>query len=359
DKYRELQGTYPVIFLSFANIKAAKYVDMEYKITEEIACLYEQNCYLLEGNLLSENEKEYYKNIRRGMDDKVAAGAIHQMANFMHRYYGKDVIILLDEYDTPMQEAWLSGYWDEAVEFFRGLFNSTFKTNPYLCRGLITGITRISKESIFSDLNNLDVITTTSNEYATAFGFTEEEVFQALDDAGLGSEKQGVKKWYDGFTFGEHTDIYNPWSIASFIKKRGEYDNYWADTSSNGLVNTLVQTGGADIKQTMERLLLGKSFEAEIDERIVFDQLDRNTNAMWSLLLATGYLKVQSLRRVGERKKKVYMLALTNMEVTCIFENMVKGWFSGGSEIYYNEFINALLNDNVRKMNTFMNKVAL
>ena len=110
DKYRELQGTYPVIFLSFANIKAAKYVDMEYKITEEIACLYEQNCYLLEGNLLSENEKEYYKNIRRGMDDKVAAGAIHQMTNFMHRYYGKDVIILLDEYDTPMQEAWLSGY---------------------------------------------------------------------------------------------------------------------------------------------------------------------------------------------------------------------------------------------------------
>ncbi len=359
DKYRELQGTYPVIFLSFANIKAAKYTDMEYKITKVISDLYEQNNYLLDGDFLSDNEKNYYRTIQPGIKGAMAADTIHSMAKFMHRYYGKDVIILLDEYDTPMQEAWLSGYWNEAVEFFRGLFNSTFKTNPYLCRGLITGITRISKESIFSDLNNLDVITTTSDEYATAFGFTEEEVFQALDDTGLGSEKQGVKQWYDGFTFGEHTDIYNPWSIASFIKKRGEYDNYWADTSSNGLVNTLVQTGGADIKQTMERLLLGKSFEAEIDERIVFDQLDRNTNAMWSLLLATGYLKVQSLRRVGERKKKVYMLALTNMEVTCIFENMVKGWFSGGSEIYYNEFINALLNDNVRKMNTFMNKVAL
>lgn len=357
--YRELQGTFPVIFLSFANIKAANYEDMEYKITEEIARLYEQNSYLLGGESLSSNEKEYYKGIRPGMDDKVAAGAIHQMANFMHRYYGRNVIILLDEYDTPMQEAWLSGYWDEAVRFFSSFFNATFKTNPYLERGLITGITRVAKESIFTGMNNLEIVTTTSNEYATAFGFTEEEVFAALDDAGLGDEKQEVKKWYDGFTFGRHTDIYNPWSIASFIRKEGEYENYWADTSSNGLVNSLMQTGDSGVKQAMEDLLQGNSFEAELDERIAFDQLNGNVSAVWSLLLATGYLKVQCLRRVGERRKKVYTLALTNMEVESIFEDMVKGWFRGNAETYYNEFINALLNDNIRKMNLFMNKVAL
>ncbi len=295
-----------------------------------------------------------------------------------------NVIILLDEYDTPMQEAWLSGYWNKAVSFFSSFFNATFKTNPYLERGMITGITRIAKESnvsayaetsekrykrflqasplrdaLFTGMNNLEVITTTSDEYSTAFGFTEKEVFDALDTMGLGSEKEEVKKWYDGFTFGSHTDIYNPWSISSFIRQNGKYENYWADTSSNGLVNALMQTGVPGIKQTMEALLQGKSFEAELDEKIVFDQLDGSVSAVWSLLLATGYLKVLDLKYVGERKRKVYTLALTNMEAESIFENMVKGWFGGNTETYYNEFINALLNDNVRKMNTFMNKVAL
>ena len=357
-KYRGMQGTFPVIFLSFANIKAKKYADMEYKITEVVAKLYERNKYLLEGNLLSENEKKYYKGIVPGMGGEVVTGAINSMTDFMCRHYGKKVIILLDEYDTPMQDAWASGYWDEAVELFSGLFNATFKTNDYLDRGLITGITRIAKESIFTGMNNLEVVTTTSDKYETAFGFTEEEVFSSLDDVGLGEEKQEVKRWYDGFTFGGHADIYNPWSIVSFIGKK-EYDTYWANTSGNGLVNSLVRTGLPNIKQTMESLLQGGSFETEMDEKIVFDQLNGSPGAVWSLLLATGYLKVQDFRRVGERKKKVYTLALTNMEVTSMFEDMVKGWFEGGTEIYYNEFINALLSDNVRKMNTFMNKVAL
>jgi hypothetical protein len=359
EKYRNLQGRFPVIFLTFANIKADKYTEMEKKITETIASLYENNRHLLETNCLSENEKEYYKSIKIGMPGDIAVGAVHQMACFMQRYYKENVIILLDEYDTPMQEAWLSGYWNKAVSFFSNFFNATFKTNPYLERGMITGITRIAKESIFTGMNNLKVVTTTSDRYATAFGFTEKEVFDALDDVGFGSEKKDVKKWYDGFSFGNYTDIYNPWSIASFIENNGKYENYWADTSSNGLVNALMQTGVPGIKQTMEALLQGKSFEAELDEKIVFDQLDGSVSAVWSLLLATGYLKVLDLKYVGERKKKVYTLALTNMEAEFIFENMVKGWFSGNTETYYNEFINALLNDNVRKMNTFMNKVAL
>ena len=359
EKYRNLQGKFPVIFLTFANIKADRYLEMENKIVEVIASLYNENDYLLDGDCLNTNEKEYYKNIKIGMPGDIAVGAVHQMACFMQRYYNENVIILLDEYDTPMQEAWLSGYWNKAVSFFSSFFNATFKTNPYLERGVITGITRIAKESIFTGMNNLEVITTTSDEYATAFGFTEKEVFDALDDMELGSEKEEVKKWYDGFTFGSHTDIYNPWSISYFIRKNGKYENYWADTSSNGLVNSLMQTGIPGIKQTMEALLQGKSFEAELDEKIVFDQLDGSVSAVWSLLLATGYLKVLDLKYVGERKRKVYTLTLTNMEAESIFEKMVKGWFGGSTETYYNEFINALLHDNVRKMNTFMNKVAL
>ena len=359
EKYRQLQGTFPVIFLSFANIKAKKYEIMKNKIAEVIVQLYEQNRFLLDSGLLSENEKEYYKSIKIGMEDGIAEGAVHFMAGFMQRYYDKDVIIILDEYDTPMQEAWLSGYWDEAVTFFKGFFNSTFKTNPYLCRGLITGITRISKESIFSDLNNLKVITTTSGQYATAFGFTEKEVFQALDDMGLGKEKQGVKAWYDGFTFGSYSDIYNPWSIASFIDNGGEYDTYWADTSGNGLVNSLIRQGNTTVKSAMEDLLTGGTLMTELNEQIVFNQLDGSTGAVWSLLLATGYLKVVKLERVGERKKKVYTLALTNMEVASMFEDMVKGWFGGEGESAYNDFIKALLLNDVDAMNDFMNEIAL
>ena len=359
EKYRELQGSFPVIFLSFANIKAKEYKKMKNKITEVIFQLYEQNRYLLGSGLLSEKEKEYYESIRIGMEDAIAEGAIHFMADFMKRYYDKDVIIILDEYDTPMQEAWLSGYWDEAVTFFRGFFNSTFKTNPYLKRGLITGITRISRESIFSDLNNLKVITTTSSQYATAFGFTEEEVFKALDDTGLGGEKQGVKAWYDGFTFGSYSDIYNPWSIASFIDNGGEYDTYWADTSGNGLVNSLIRQGNIAVKSTMEDLLAGGTLTTELNEQIVFNQLDGSTGAVWSLLLATGYLKVVKLERIGEFKKKVYTLKLTNMEVASMFEDMVKGWFGGEGEAAYNDFIKALLLNDVDAMNDFMNEISL
>ena len=358
ESYRKLQGTYPVIFLSFANVKAACYEDMRCSIAKILSDIYEQNRYLLEKGGLSENEKLYFKSVKPGMDSSIAADAINTLANFLKRYYGKNVIILLDEYDTPMQEAWLSGYWDEAASFFRSFFNATFKTNPHMYRGLITGITRISKESIFSDLNNLEVVTTTSEKYASYFGFTEQEVFKALDEMGLGEEKEGVKKWYDGFTFGRLKDIYNPWSITNFISKKGQYETYWADSSGNGLVNSLIRKGSANVKKIMELLLKGESFQVELDEQIVFNHLDEDENAVWSLLLATGYLRVEGLERRGRLLKKIYTLHLTNMEIESMFSRMVRGWFKN-SLPEYNEFIKALLNDNVKKMNTFMNKVAL
>lgn len=356
--FRQLQGTYPVIFISFAKIKAVDYEEMRYSVTKIISDVYRQNRFLVEKGILSQNEKEYFESIKPEMDSSVAADAINTLAGFLSRYYETNVIILLDEYDTPMQEAWISGYWNEAVRFFRSFFNATFKTNPYMQRGLITGITRISKESIFSDLNNLEVITTTSEKYAQYFGFTEQEVFAALDDMGLGEEKQGVKNWYDGFTFGRMTDIYNPWSIVNFISRKGEYDTYWADSSGNGLVNALIKTGSANIKKNMELLMQGENFDVEIDEQIIFDQLDDDENAIWSLLLATGYLRVVHLERTGRLLKKIYTLCLTNREVESMFAKMIRGWFKNTAEVY-NEFIRALLKDNVKKMNTFMNRVAL
>ena len=359
EKYRQLQGTYPVIFMSFAGIKAGNVTDMRAAVKIAIANVYGEYKEMMRSDKFDGNDRESFEAVNERMEDVKAYTAIHSLCIWLEKYYGRKVIVLLDEYDTPMQEAWLGGYWDEAVSFFKSFFDLTFKTNPHLYRGIITGITKISKESIFSDLNNLKVVTTTSSQYAASFGFTEEEVFQALDDMGLGDQKQGVKQWYDGFTFGKYTDIYNPWSITSFIEEEGKYRAYWANTSSNSLVNSLIQTGTKEIKQTMEILIKGGSFKAMIDEQIMFSQLDGNTDAVWSLLLATGYLKVLDVEVVGERKDMLYTLTITNMETRIMFENMVKGWFAGDTGIVYNEFIRAMLSDNVRKMNTFMNKVAL
>lgn len=362
EKFRGLQGTYPVISLSFANVKERDYQNATCRINQILADLYHKNVFLMEGDLLTEGEKKYFRSVDGGMDEVTATWAIHKMSDFLSRYFGKKVIILLDEYDTPMQEAWLSGNWDKAVDFFRSFFNATFKTNPHLYRGVITGITRISKESIFSDLNNLEVVTTTSEKYAAYFGFTEEEVFQALDQSGLGEHKQGVKQWYDGFTFGAYKDIYNPWSILSFISKKGKYNTYWADTSSNELVNSLMRTGTAHTKQVVENLLLGKSFNAIIDEQIVFQYLDESSNAVWSLLLAAGYLKVAACEELtAERMDALhYTLMLTNREVLLMFRKMVKGWFRIDEEdSAYNNFVKALLLDDVDAMNEFINKIAL
>ena len=255
EKYRQLQGTYPVIFLSFADVKADNIEAAKAQVKVKVAELFNRSTFLLDSGILVENEAEAFKRVTMYMDDVLCTSAVNMMCYFMHKYYDKKVIILLDEYDTPMQEAYVHDYWDEFTAFIRSMFNSVFKTNPYLERAVMTGITRVSKESIFSDLNNLAVVTTTSDRYSTAFGFTQEEVFKSLDDMGLGERRDDVKRWYDGFVFGEHRDIYNPWSITNFLKEK-KLRPYWASTSSNGLVSRLIQTAPPDIKQMMELSLI-------------------------------------------------------------------------------------------------------
>jgi hypothetical protein len=356
EKYRQLQGTYPVIFISFANVKNGDFGDMLYKISGIIFEEYGKHRYLLDGDLLSGEEKEYFRSIKPKMDAVQMETSINFLSNFLSRYYGKKVIILLDEYDTPMQEAYLNGYWDEASQFFRNLFNATFKTNPYMERTLITGITRISKESMFSDLNNPKVITTTSKDYATAFGFTEDEVFEAMDEFGI-TTKDDMKRWYDGFTFGDVTDIYNPWSVTNSLRDR-QYLPYWVNTSSNALLNNIMRRGNAGLKMQLEELLKGNSIECYTDEEIVYNQLDTNKDAVWSLMLATGYLKVEKVDLVGRLNNRLYTLRLPNLEVEKMLNDMIGGWFDNDTT-NYNDFIKALLLDDVDSMNEFMNEIAL
>ena len=355
EEYRKLQGTYPVIFLSFADIKGNTFEMARQQICIKILDLYEENEYLLEGDILGESEKAFYKSVSMDMSDAIISTSLNKLCVFMYKYYGKKVIIILDEYDTPMQEAYMNGYWDELVALTRSLFNSTFKTNPYLERGIMTGITRVSKESIFSDLNNLKVVTTTSREYATSFGFTEKEVFDALDEVNMSNEKAVVKEWYDGFTFGDVKDIYNPWSIINYLQT-GKIDSYWTDSSSNGIVNKLIKTGTPDVKEAMAVLISGGVIEKKIDEQIVFDQLDKNEDAIWSLLLASGYLCIESYKEVGRLKRKIYGLKLTNLEVERMFEVMIEQWF-GKEKFNYNGFVKSLLNGDIESMNEYMNRV--
>ena len=357
EKWRGLQGTYPVLFLSFAAVKADQLSEVKKQINMQIARLYEEHRYLLDGDLLSENEKAMYRNVSMYMEDAESSFSINLLCQYLHRDYGKKVIVLLDEYDTPMQEAYVHGYWDAFTSFLRSLFNATFKSNPYLERAVLTGITRVSKQSIFSDLNNLNVITTTSEEYTTYFGFTEQEVFQALEEFGLADKKELVKQWYDGFTFGSHTDIYNPWSITNYLDKK-KIGAYWAATSSNTLINSLIQQSATDIKEKMETLLQEKEILVTFDEQIVFEQLQQDKNAIWSLLLASGYLKVLEVEQRGILLEPWYHLKITNLETLGMFTGMFKGWFSA-SDCNYNAFVQALLQGNLKEMNVYMNDVAL
>ena len=361
EKYRELQGTYPVIFLSFADVKQGNYNDAVKKIKNILSKLYDERYYLADWEGLTPNERKQFLSVGTDMDDVTAQDALKNLSDYLSRYYQKKVLIFLDEYDTPMQEAYLGGYWEEFTEFIRSMFNATFKTNPSLERGIMTGITRVSKESIFSDLNNLKVITTTSNKYATCFGFTEKEVFNSLDNLGLSERKQDVKEWYDGFTFGTQEDIYNPWSITNFLDER-KLQAYWASTSSNGLINMLLQSSSSNVKKKMELLIKGDMIQVIIDEQIIFNQLDEDEDAIWSLMLASGYLKVDKVKYQDEYGEEldepVHSLSITNKEVRSMFVKMFKGWFKMTSS-NYNGFVSALLKGNVKEMNIYMNEVAL
>ena len=297
EAYRQIRGTYPVISLSFAGVKEGEYRTARKKICQFLANLYVRYSFLRESDVLTETDRAFFDRVLAvDMDDSDASLALYQLSNYLYRYYGKKVIILLDEYDTPMQEAYVGGYW---------------------------------------------------------------EVFAALEECGLADKMKQVRYWYDGFIFGSHGDMYNPWSILNFLDT-GVLAAYWANTSSNSLVGKLIREGSRRVKEDFERLLRGEVLRTHIDEQIVYKQLDGNEEAIWSLLLASGYLKVLSYEQIEFlefEREPLYDLTLTNYEVKHMFCTMVQGWFAE-SKADYNDFIRAMLQDDVDAMNEYMNRVA-
>ena len=358
---REEQGKWPVLFLSFADIKATNFPDTKASLNQLISKLYSEYEWMMQDGRYTNRDREMFNAVGINMDSTSAARSLQNLCGWLERYYGKKVLVLLDEYDTPLQEAYIYGFWEELAAYTRALFNATFKTNSSLERGIMTGITWVSRESILSDLNNLVVVTTTSDMYATAFGFTETEVFGALEQQGFGEkEKKDIKTWYDGFTFGSVKDIYNPWSVTNFLNT-GEYDTWWANSSGNGLVGKLLRTGEPEIKSQFETLLHGGNVTVPVDEQIIYTQLDTNPNAVWSLLLATGYMKpvhvVSKVEAFRTNTRAEYTLTLTNLEVKMMFGQLVQDWFSmtGG----LSKFTKALLDGDVRGMTRTLNDIML
>ena len=350
-KMMEECGKWPVLFVSFASIKADNYKSALIQFNQVFTDIKIRLSYIKE-NLLPD-QRDYFEKVSDEMDADTCIKCLNRFSGWLSMYYGKKVIILIDEYDTPMQEAYVNGYWNEIAGFMRNMFNSALKTNPYLGRALLTGITRVSRESLFSDLNNLRVITSSSEQYADCFGFTEDEVFEALDTYGYSSEKEKVKEWYDGFRFGNVEDIYNPWSVLSFLKE-GKYDAYWANTSSNSLVSKIVRESGAETKKAFEELLNGEIIKTKIDEQLVFGDIGNNKRAVWSLLFAGGYLRLVDIE--GEAGQAEYSLKLTNHEIKDSFNLLVERWFETEEE-NYDVFVKALLEGNIDDMTDTLTEI--
>ncbi len=348
---RSLAGTRPVINLTFSGVKGVTFQETKRLIAVVINNVFSEFRWLKDSPKLDATEREAIAEFSPKSDDVALKNSLRTLSQALHKHFGLRPILLLDEYDTPLQEAWVDGYWGDLVTFLQPLLNFTFKANKSLERGLLTGITRVSKESIFSDLNNPDVITTLTDKYQTAFGFTEAEVFDAMEEYGL-TDRALVKKWYDGFCFGTVKDIYNPWSITNYLNRR-EFGAYWAKSSSNALVSKLVQTGKREIKEDFEDLLSGKSVAVAVVEEIAFNDLASQRGAVWSLLLASGYLRIASKREDGK-----YELALTNYEIETAFEDLIQAWFYSQNNSYYDDFIAAMLSGDLQLMNELMNDIS-
>ncbi len=360
EKYRQLQGTYPVISLSFANVKDSTYKAVNYRMRQIISNLFEEHSYLKDSPALSDAEKAYFNRVTENLSEEDAPMAVNRLSKFLNCHFGQKVIILLDEYDTPMQEAYVNGYWKELSSFTKVFFNSTFKTNPYMVRALMTGITRVSKESFFSDLNHLKVVSASSEEYATSFGFTEYEVVSALKKFGLESEIRKTSRWYDGFSFGRCKGIYNPWSFLNFLDTK-KHLPYWTNSGGNELVSKLIREGNVSLKDTFERLLKEETIQCRIDEQVIYEQLTENDSAVMSLLLASGYLKTVGCEEMEEDatdRMPTHFLKLTNREAKLAFFSMVREWFRP-AEPDYQGFLKALLLGEIKEMNRYMSRLTM
>jgi len=325
DQIKEKRGKYPVIYLSFKDAKESSWKKCFELIVSEITALYEKHNYLLKSKTLTNNESKIFNSIiDRTAKETDYQGSIKKISEYLHRYHKEKVVILIDEYDTPIQSGYKK-YYRNVISFMRNLMSGAFKDNSYLYKGVITGILRISRESIFSGLNNLSVHTITDYDFSDKFGFTENEVKQILSDFELSEKYELVKKWYNGYTFGETTDIYNPWSILNYVTRHREgFKTYWVNTSSDELIKERLNEQGADnTRKQLLKLVNNETIEKEIDENFVFPDMDKEKELLWTLLTFSGYLTAISKRGMNN-----FTLRIPNYEIKFVFVNIILKWLS-------------------------------
>ncbi len=353
---RSAYGTIPVVSTSFGSCKGSYYGQAIKGVLLNLYNMYAAHSYLAESTELTEEEKQEYKRTRkllRERSEEVMESAIQDLCRLLYKHHHVKPIILLDEYDTPLLEAYTDGYWDEMIGTCRQLFHNAFKENEYYSRAIITGVTKISKNSLFSDMNNIEVVSVTSDKYSDCCGFTEQEVKDALRCQNI-DKMSDVKAMYDGFIIGNQRDIYNPWSIVNYMRQ-GQLLSFWTNTSNNKLVGDVIRKHPVEYKYEIEQLMSGKPVHKRINEDITFQYLDGDENSLWSLLLAVGYIKAENV--VKDREITECDVLVTNQEVMGMFEyEIVSMFFNGYSE--YPRFTEALLGHKMESVNDILNDIA-
>jgi hypothetical protein len=331
------QGKYPVIYLSFKDSKHDTWIDTLTHIKIEIARIFREQNYLLDGNILSEIEKNEYKKISdRSADNVDFEVSIQQLSEYLFRFHHAQVVILIDEYDTPIQASYKK-FYDEAISFMRNLLSGAYKDNKYLYKGVITGILRVSRESIFTGLNNISVFSILEDELSDNFGFTEEEVMRILQDFNVPTQFEQIKTWYNGYKFGNTSDIYNPWSILNFaLSYKSGFKPFWVNTSSDELIKECLKERDANYtREQLLKLINNETIEKSIDENFVFPDLDTDKELLWTLLTFSGYLTVES-----KLDYNTFNLKIPNYEIKLVFKNIIKKWLNVDIKIKQTLLIN-------------------
>ena len=329
-EYMAYQGQYPVISVSLKSMKQASYTDVFYMYKNLIAKEYEKHKIILESNQILDSEKEVFQNImEQRADQNVYLNSIQTLSDILAKYYEKNVIILIDEYDVPLENAYHEGFYDDMTNLIRSCFESALKTNPSLEFAVLTGCLRVSRESIFTGLNNLKTYSITKNKFSQYFGFTQEEMQEILQTFSLEQYAGTIAKWYDGYRFGL-TEIYNPWSVLNCIDSYLQNDMvacepYWSNTSSNRIVKRLIEESNERTKSMVEELINGTPIHTQIFEDVTYGTIDVNQDYIWSFLLFTGYLKIISCETIGD--ETYYDMVIPNVEIKSIYKNTIRSWF--------------------------------
>jgi hypothetical protein len=362
DAYREHFQRYPVIFLTFRDAKASSFEQCWADLTTKIEALFREHRALLTSGVLDPGEERDYRAILdRTAQPVLYRRALGDLSSYLRRATGERAIILIDEYDQPIHAGYVNGYAREILEFCRAFLTSGLKDNPHLERGVITGILRVARENIFSGLNNLAVCTLLEPRFATSFGFTEPEVEALLSSAGRSDALTEVRRWYNGYRFSGHV-IYNPWSVLNFLHWQREAQPYWLSTSDNALIRHLLERHAGRLHTAFEDLLAGRGVEHTIDENIVLDQLEHDEDALWSLLLFSGYLNAEAQPRLPDAPRTVYRLSIPNIEVRLLYTDTFHAWMKSrlrGQGGDLRRFIKALLSGDAATLEQELQALAL